>query len=374
MTKIVKSTDFASVGNLPTANKSETFKPECLINPYYLFTDLSQRIESSQVDIDSLKIRIPYHLITPLHSDLTDTFLKVNESTGETSPLKVSKSVFFEFNGVKVVFKLERINTQFQERGKLIKCDYLTVTLNSKCLLSRYFEGINENTIVNIYDFIQSLNIVHFEKEAFNESLCTDIDLKCDFNIDFDFDLFTKHLTDFSRPSAKSSIGYNRFNKATNKGIEFQKRTNNTDNISRPYLKFYSKRHELIYNSEDFYKAYLGDIEIPQVRIETTIKNKAHLKSLDIKDNTLHNIIKLSQEKKKKILNNAIDRNLQYKVVNPPNVKLAAKDLFIHFLISSSSDLDFESSFAIFCQQYPISDKQKKTLKKRLKTIFQAVN
>lgn len=349
-------------------SKEQHVKPHCLINSLYVFTDLEQRINKSSIDVDSLKIRIPYKDVKLIHSEFTDKFSRLNHTTGELEPLENTKTTYDERYGIKVGFNIEKINTGFNKKEGKLKDDFLTIGVSSKCLKEQYFKGINTSTLTDLYNYILSLNIAHFTKESFLQSRCTDIDFKCDFNLKIKTDDFTRILSECAKSSNMRNIGCNRFYQKKNKGIEFQTRSNATSVISHPYLKFYDKRVELMYKSIEFNNAFLQGVEAPQIRCETTIKNKSHLKSLNINDNSLSNIVNLDSNKKTEIVKNAIDRNLYCKASRDVSHLKSLKDMVYDYILLCQRENKVPND-GFFIENYPLTPKQLRAYKSDMKRL-----
>jgi len=279
-----------------------------------MVTKLTNIIESNNVSIDSLQIRIPEFLCEFRHTDLTDKKFIVNtngETVGTIEPNKHLSS----YTGITVIFKIKQVAVWNPSTRKVYHKPYLCIGIPAKVLKSDYLEGITAKNLENVYKYLQSLEVASFDYSDFKDSLSTDIDFKCDFNISelgYDnYNKFTKDIELVAKNPPQRNLGFNRFKTATNKGIEFQTRKNTHRNIVFPYLKLYSKRIEaLSKNSIEFTDTYLDIKKVKDSRAETTVKDKKHLKSLGIKDNSLINLVNLSKEKKQNILINAINRNL----------------------------------------------------------------
>jgi len=279
-----------------------------------MVTKLTKLIENSNISIDSLQVRIPLIVCDLHHTDLKDLKYIVSvdgEQIGKIEPNKHLSS----YTGITVVYRIRKVSAWNRNTGKNYQVPSLCIGIPSKVLKSSYLEGITATNLENVYEYIDSLKIASFDYSVFKSSLSTDIDWKCDFDISeldyYNFDEFTKDLSLIAKETNERKLGFNRFKEATNKGIEFQTRSNTYKSIVNPFLKFYSKRLQMLSDkSREFTDTYLTGQHIRDCRIEATTKDKKHLKSLGIKDSSLINLVSLDKQQKEKILLNAINRNL----------------------------------------------------------------
>jgi len=106
----------------------------------------------------------------------------------------------------------------------------------------------------------------------------------------------------------------------SNLGLQYGYRHKSSQYISKPFIKLYYKPIELVNNSPLFYKTFLeqeygrGAYRLKLARIEGTIKNKTHLRSLGIKDNRFRVVLdKLTPKRIAGILGSFLDRHLKIK-------------------------------------------------------------
>ena len=103
--------------------------------------------QSSNISLDSFKLRIPYELVEVLDESLLGTWQYVNDKTGEINPYFNKKnSVTIKDKGKTTRYAIE------QQVGKNKQVNtYLTMLINSKLLESNYLKGITTETISEIY-------------------------------------------------------------------------------------------------------------------------------------------------------------------------------------------------------------------------------
>lgn len=264
---------------------------------------------------DSLKIRIPIEKVEILDFLLsTENLILVNADTGEQIDAEGYDLEFkrraktIKENGITTRFAIEKQQTAFKTTA-----EYLVILFNSKLLRERYFEGITDENIDLIYEYLIGYKVASFSFTDFLSAECTDVDFKKDINYESDFSTLTKTLYGQTIESRNSGKGANRFNKKTNQGIQFSKRET-TQFKTNPYLKIYHKGVELEYNSTEFRDLYLPGIDCTnRVRIEATVKNKKHFRALFGKafNTELQSVLMLSSEQKELIFRVAAKAHLQ---------------------------------------------------------------
>jgi hypothetical protein len=286
-----------------------------------------------EISIDSLKIRIPIHQIKIVDESITSKWLLVNEKTGDIDETYFKENSFkVSNNGISIRYGIEKQQTARQRIEP-----FLIILLPSKILCNRYFEGFTATNIEIVYNALISHKVVDFSLKSFLNAECTDVDFKKDTILDLDtYNTSIKKIIDLAKPSKKKNQGYNIFNSVDNKGIEFSDRRT-TFFKSNPYLKIYHKEVELTNNSETFARNYLQEIDIGDVvRIECTVKNKAHFRYLGINDTKLHSLLELSPEAKKTIMSSILAKHLEPRIneiVNKAEIKPNDRILY-NFIIS----------------------------------------
>lgn len=267
----------------------------------------------SKITNDSLKVRIPLRDVELIGDNIGKIHTIVNKETGESFEDFKKNSEKYNYKGVSVHWRLE---TQ-QDKG--VNKEYLVILVNSKILRERYFDGITKDNSKLVYDNIIELGIAKFTYESFLKAQCTDVDFKKDIYCKSFGDVI-EQIQKISKSSPLSNRGYNSLNKRKkgiliNQGIEFGKRK--TASIGYPYLKFYHKFIELVYNSGEFYREYIESLNLDidnLVRIEFTIKNKAHFLKYKITDTSLENILNLDQSTLENIMNDILVIHLDKRV------------------------------------------------------------
>lgn len=265
--------------------------------------------------IDSFKYSIPLNEVDIVNPALLGHLVKSisDKNTGELieeTPIQ-ENSLQAKGNNYHIHYV---IKNYFGEK-------HLVILINSKILEENYLQGISMLNIHEVYNKLQSHKIVNFNslEQFLSKGFVSDIDYKKDIEISTpkDFDVITAQLSSIAKVSNKTHEGCNRFAKKDNKGIEFNKREKSSYN--KPFLKVYHKGIESL-NSKNFafFNTFLDLYEIRnRVRIEVTVKTKSDIIKSGIKDNSLLEVLKASNQVLDDIINNALDKNLDA----PINVK-----------------------------------------------------
>lgn len=285
----------------------------------------SETFSPSSVSIDSLKIRIPLSLVSITDSRLTDHCILVSKETGSVVDETEYKNNSFKIDdsGIKIRFAVEKIIVGHSKETN----DYLTIMVSSKCLKSHYFVGITSETISLVYDYLISKNVVWFSFQNFLKGECVDIDIKTDVVPLMEVREVVDKLYSQAEKKRNQREGCSVYRKKTNLGIQFALR--NTHSFKKsPYLKFYEKVRELNSRSKEFMNTFLTDVKLPSeiLRIETTIKNKKHLRLLGQSCSKLGSVIENINEIALFAFENAFQAHLKnFKLYNSMRVETNSK-------------------------------------------------
>ena len=257
------------------------------------------------ITVDSFKIRIPINEVNYLSDSFTGQWKWVNTSTGDVKEDEYkSKAYSHNEDGINIRISREQQITATQQKE-----DYLTILITSKTLKERYLEGITKSNVQHVYSYIQSLNLCSFTFESFMNGHLTDVDFKRDFtNIQG-----LKLVSDLSLKS--QAVTYGRacttFKGKSNQGIQWSERKTERFKTA-PYLKIYSKEHDMDSKSREFRERYLPGVNLQNLwRIETTVKNKSHFRQLGVHTTTLKAIMDLDQDQLQDILRRAVQSHLE---------------------------------------------------------------
>ena len=120
------------------------------------------------IEIDSLKLRIPFHEVKILDSNINDKYVIVNCVSCEIDGDPIVRNWLVKVHkGYSIKWQIRDISL---ERGRCKK--FLTILLSSKVLEGNYFGGISNNNIKNIYDKLIKMNVAYFSYDVFLCSWC----------------------------------------------------------------------------------------------------------------------------------------------------------------------------------------------------------
>ncbi len=259
--------------------------------------------EYKNTALDSLKLRIFSEDVEMKEKGILaieHTFKMISTITGEEEEDYKRTSYLvkeLEEKGISLRFKYEEVTIDKQKIKK-----NLVILLNSKLLKSDYLQGITLENIKFIYDEIMKLDYFHIDYKTFINSRITDVDIKSDVKTD------SKDLKEDLKFIDSNLVNGELTLSKMNKGLQFGYRQRNNKFISNPFIKFYSKKLELLNNSKTFYDNFLQEQNVNFLRLEGTIKNNKHftsiLKSLKQKKRelTLINLLELKESDKISIL------------------------------------------------------------------------
>jgi hypothetical protein len=237
--------------------------------------------------VDSCRLSIPLNKCTILNQELLDHFtdLRINESTGEQTALKKFKGVpytqkFDDGTSVKIWIEPQiSYNKTTKERYTE---NYITLLVNSKHLKGEYFKGITKDTLPQLHAYMMSLNVFKCAFKDFSNARYADVDICFDFQCDeYNFKILKENII----KSALNPIYFHTTNQSDNSGIwtPTKRDPRKQATPTKPFIKFYSKEKDFLFNSTTFANTYFREIEFKDlVRFECTIKNTAHKKRLGL--------------------------------------------------------------------------------------------
>jgi hypothetical protein len=333
------------------------------------------KVKTGLVSVDSTKYRIELDKLESYDLSLLDNWAYVNTNSGEHDEKEFKlRAKRIEGKGYSTKVLIEKNIKVSQDRT----ADCLVILMSSKLLESRYFEGITESNIKIVYDKLMSYNLFKCSLETFLKEGClTDCDLKLDEYMNLDtFEHSVKVLKDLAKPSKTKDKGYRPFNDSDNKGIEFSKRESSAYKTN-PFVKMYHKGIELKNKSKEFKNNHLSHLDTDNIaRLETTVKNKTHFKSLGVNDTSLLSVLRLPGDTKKKIISQSLQSHLEgftrikTTAKNPnkmtPNETIICQGLIIAM---EGANMTYESAESFML--LPIHNRTEKSRKKQqIKRIY----
>jgi hypothetical protein len=332
---------------------------------------MSTKIENLGIpSIDSFKLRLEVDHLKGFDKSLLDYIVKYNVTTAEIESEFKTNSKKYQCKEYSFYASL---NTNVRvSRDRYTDC--ITIIINSKQIKSKYFKGITKETIKDVYKEISSLGIINCNYTTFINGAITDIDIKKDFTLPMDdYKELVSTLAIMTKESNNRDKGCTTFKESTNFGIAWSKRET-SKYLSQPYLKIYHKGIELMHHSKEFYNEYLNPKEIINaIRIETTIKNKEHLKrlNLDLNKYNLIEFLSLSDEQLNSIIAKSVNAHLKTRSNTKPfknKTNMTPSNLM---LLNSIAVLTNELNWSLFrIENHLLSGFENKVTKSRQKRLI----
>ncbi|MBA0883798.1 hypothetical protein [Flavobacterium undicola] len=231
---------------------------------------------------DSFSLKIPFHLCEVVDLRLTSQTAVYYESLDAVDcELFPPKPLKFEINGMTIRIGLCEIPIFDNETKEKNQTKFINLTVSSKLLKYRYFEGINKNNIEILYKEFLDFKVFTCSFETFLSGYISDVDI-CINRYSNSPQCFEDALHVLTAQCGNKQKHLHFVSQPNNLGLAFNKRDYAKPSI--PFIKFYHKEFELISKSAEFYNFYL----FPQyyhaiknlTRIEVTIKNYAHKERL----------------------------------------------------------------------------------------------
>lgn len=232
---------------------------------------------------DSLSLKIPLSECSVHDKRLTSYTCIYYESLDLVDcELYPPKPIIISNNGITVRISLVEIPIYDSQKDEKINTKFINLTLSSKLLKDRYFEGITKNNINYLYNEFIKFDVFRCSLDNFLDGYASDIDV-C-------INLYVQHRNHYLDAlkvlmvdSGVKVKHMHLVNQAENLGLSINKRA--FAKPSLPFIKLYFKQDELLSKSAEFYNKYLFPEYAPLIknltRVEATIKNYAHKTRLD---------------------------------------------------------------------------------------------
>jgi hypothetical protein len=252
--------------------------------------------------IDSFKLRVPERFVKIVDPTFLQRYQKVYVSSGLIDDnVKLDNHKVDLTDGISTRIGIAYFRNGRDEEGE---ASYY-FQLNSKMLKSDYLNGIREDNIAAIYDYIIDLKIVYLDYDDFLNAYVTDVDIAYDVECEPQIlsNLIPKILLKVL-PEKQKYIDKPHL-KSDNIGVGFNKREKAIN--TAPFIKIYHKSIELEFNSNEFAKAHLQGVNYQNIaRLEFTFKNKKHRKYLKLKFDRLKELLSFNNEALTKIVSESI--------------------------------------------------------------------
>lgn len=320
------------------------------------------------VKIDSLKLRIPRYKVSYVDPTFAAEYVKLYEDTGLIDEhINLDKHKVNITNGITT-----RIAVFHAVQGCTCE-EQIVIQCNAKQLREKYFKGIGQSTIKDLYNYIMNLKIIHVDYEDFLSAYVSDIDI-C-----YDVTVSPESMREANReiyrnilPSMYRYVG-NPFAQKTNTGLQFNIREKATP--AKPYCKIYHKTLELQNKSNDFANTYLKSQNFNNIgRLEYCIKNSKHQKHLKIKIKSLEDLLCLNNNTLERIIFSGVLVYIDKKTILFEYKDLSPTDRLLLFFINKyiSNGADKQEIFSVL--NIYETPQEKSRMKKKLKQLIENVD
>ncbi|GIZ08492.1 hypothetical protein [Flavobacterium sp. UMI-01] len=231
---------------------------------------------------DSLSLKIPFSECRILDERLTSQTAIYYESLDAVDcELFPPKPITIVRNGITVRIGLAEIPIFNNETKEKKQTKFINLTVSTKLLKHRYFEGINKETVKQLYYEFIGFNVFYCSFTTFLQGYLSDVDICINRYADTPA-IFLDALNTLYNQTGTKQKHLHLVNEVQNIGLSFNKRQHAKPSL--PFIKLYHKEMELYSKSAEFYNTYLFPHYGQQVknltRIEVTIKNYAHKERL----------------------------------------------------------------------------------------------
>ena len=250
----------------------------------------NKNLNLEKVKIDSLKLRVPKHRCKILSPTFAQEYQKIVCDTGEIDPeISLDKHKVHLLNGITT-----RVAVFHQLSGGMSE-EQIIIQVNAKQLGAKYFEGITDKNVKDIYNYIMALNIIECNYLDFLDAFVSDIDFCIDLLVEPKaMQEGNIYLYNHVKPNLYKYVS-KPFNRKDNTGMQFNNRAKATP--GKPFVKIYHKGIELEHHSSEFAQSYLKNFDFANIgRIEYTLKNARHKKKLKLKFKTMKELLEMLRE------------------------------------------------------------------------------
>jgi hypothetical protein len=313
-----ENTRFSS---LPSIDARQTYT-----HMYTLNKSKSSFLPLNEYLIDSAKFYIDYDLLKEIN--IPKRFLLADAKTGFVIDDFKKNSLNIPYKEHKIylaTIRKELPKLQTQQGPKIYKkvMFYFPAKVNPL----GYFFGITKEMVIDVLTYIKSLGYIDFEdiEKIYDQIELQDLDIKKDIQFNWtDKEKIIEYNRLLSERFNGHSSEFKLFNNNAN-GIGIQAYNRNSATLKKPFLKFYSKSHE-IQKEENNTLFYLLPLEVQEIcknyfiyRYEFTIKKMHYFKNFGI-SNKLKDVLEITQDKWKEIGKYYLITNFQTEIKQPLDV------------------------------------------------------
>tara|TARA_B110001450_G_scaffold136988_1_gene128650 strand:- start:2489 stop:3577 length:1089 start_codon:yes stop_codon:yes gene_type:complete len=333
------------------------------------------------IKIDSLKITFPFSQVHIVDNKLGQEYKRLFEHSGEVETrvnqetgaleefVNLQNHVVDETFGIK-----SRIAIGTQVHGDQIN-RVVYVQVNAKMLREKYDEGITFDNWKMLYNHIINLQVVYIDERTWMHGLVSDIDFCYDFVATAaELVSFSNRLKTLVLPHMVKFL-YGQWSQKTNVGLQFRERSKGTP--AKPFIKFYHKGLELLYNSVDFYNKFLkgnGTDYSCVSRLEINLKNSDHKKYHNLTHiKSFIDLMEITQKEKEDLIFSATPKYVSLLFKSANNGDLPPMDQYTIWLFKQLMRQGYGKSAFISGLELFGDKQQKHRMRKKLFKLFSEI-
>lgn len=313
--------------NTRFSSKSSYDARQTYTHMYTLDNSKSPFLPLNKYFIDSAKFYIDFDLLKEIN--IPEEFLLVDAEKGIVIEEFKKSCLNLPYKDHKIYLATEVKKLPVFDNNTLAPKIYKKVMFYFPAKINPlgYFFGITKEMVIEVLTYIKSLGYIDFEniEDIYNQIELKDLDIKKDIQFNWSD---KENIIEYNRLLSERFNGYPSefkiFNNQAN-GIGIQAYERNNATFKKPFLKFYSKTHEILkFANKDLFNSIPKEVQ--QIckdyliyRYEFTIKKMHYFKNFGI-SNKLKDVLEISQDKWKEIGKYYLITNFQTEIKTPLDV------------------------------------------------------
>lgn len=286
----------------------------------------------------------------------------------------------FKRNSLAVPYKDTTVYiSTVKKQLKQINIDKVLILFSSKIAGENYFAGIQKYHFIEILEYLKTKGYLNFDNvnDIYKAIFVKDYDIKMDMKLTAQdrIDIKEKYNPQLKQRFQGIAEHFHLFDDTQKKGLGFSTYERDTATFSKPFIKFYDKRIELLTQHQDFFKTLSSELqtEIKDnfiYRFEFTLKDKSFFTKFAI-NNRLEDIHEIPQYKWQEVGRRFLNTNFQVKINKPKDtsdLRPIEKVLCLQFLEDRKNGFDIAQ-----IQNKYIAPQKEKTARKRMKQLFERI-
>lgn len=206
---------------------------------------------------------------------------------------------------------------------KQMSIDKILIYFPAKISGADYFQGIQKHNIIDVLNFIKLKGYLNFDdvNEIYKKIFVKDLDIKCDFFIPDGSKIELKEYNNNLKEKFNGTPENIHLFDSQKQGFGISTYKRETGTITKPFIKFYDKRTEMVDKNKEFFKTLPDALQNEILssfiyRYEFTLKDKTFFTKFGI-SNRLEDLHEVLQDTWLKIGRIMLNINFQAKMKKP---------------------------------------------------------